>query len=66
MPKKWVILVLNVGRIVAGTQFPEPVELKRCEKLEEDLYLLEALGKTSSRLYEVLFEVSKLMNIESS
>lgn len=56
--------MLKVGEIVIGSQFPEPVEIKRCESIEGDLYLVEALGRNSSRFYELMIDHGELNSLQ--
>lgn len=52
------------GDIVRGTQFPETVEVKRFEQISEDLYIIEALGRQTSRFYEMMLEKSEAFSFQ--
>lgn len=57
--------MLKVGEVVIGSQFPEPVEIKRCESIEGELYLVEALGRNSSRFYELMIDQQELNSFQN-
>ncbi len=37
--------MFTVGEWVEGSFWPEPVEIKRCEAMDETYYVVEALGR---------------------
>lgn len=57
--------MLKVGEVVIGSQFPEPVEIKRCESIEGELYPVEALGRNSSRFYELMIDQQELNSFQN-
>ncbi|WP_174612906.1 DEAD/DEAH box helicase [Virgibacillus ihumii] len=52
--------MLAKGDIVSSTYFPEAVEIKKCESIAEDFYVVEAIGQESSKFYEVMVESKKI------
>ena len=48
--------MLRVGEIVRGPQWPETVEIKKCEPVDFGFYLVEALGRDTRAYYETLLE----------
>ncbi|KGX84856.1 DEAD/DEAH box helicase [Pontibacillus litoralis] len=56
--------MLESGTIVRGTQFPETVEVKKAEKLDDQFFLLEAIGRDSNQYYELLLEEKEIYSLE--
>lgn len=48
--------MLRAGEIVRGPQWPETVEIKKCEPSAFGFYLVEALGRDTRAYYETLLE----------
>lgn len=55
--------MLKVGEIISSSQFPETVEIKKCEEFG-DFVVIEAIGKDSSRYYELLIEPEKIQEFK--
>ncbi|MEW4278927.1 DEAD/DEAH box helicase [Priestia megaterium] len=51
--------MFNKGDIISSTYFPEAVEIKYCE-LVEDFYVLEVIGKDTNQYYELMIEQEKI------
>lgn len=50
-----VMKMFHAGEVVYGPYFPENVEVKRCELLE-DFYIIEAIGRETNQFYELMLE----------
>jgi len=48
--------MLRAGEFVRGPQWPETVEIKKCELVDFGFYLVEALGRDTRSYYETLLE----------
>lgn len=48
--------MLAVGEWVEGSFWPEPVEIKRCEALNDTYYVVEALGRTTRTYFESVLD----------
>lgn len=60
--------MLSKGEVVSGDYFPEVVEIKKCKPFD-DYYIVEAVGKDTSKYYELLLEkeqIIKLKNVEKN
>lgn len=56
--------MLKQGDTIRGVQFPETVEIKHFEKVSEDYYLIEALGRESQRFYELMIDKNEILALE--
>ncbi|MGG2093476.1 helicase-related protein [Bacillus sp. S13(2024)] len=55
--------MLAVGEIVLSSQFPESVEIKKCEAFGE-YFIIEAIGQDTNRYYEIMLEQEKLQEFK--
>ncbi|ARK30110.1 DEAD/DEAH box helicase [Halalkalibacter krulwichiae] len=56
--------MLDVGEIVKGPFWSEIVEIKKCELIDDALYVVEAIGRQSSQFYETYLEDYQLEQLE--
>ncbi|RID89026.1 helicase [Peribacillus asahii] len=56
--------MLRAGDVVKGPQFPETVEIKKCEAIDEVFYVVEAIGRTSNQFFEILVEKDSFASME--
>lgn len=56
--------MLKKGEIVGASFWPEPVQIKHVESIDEDLYLVEAVGRESNQFFENYLEKYQLQAIE--
>lgn len=56
--------MINIGDIVRGNIWPETVEIKKIEVIDENFYLIESLGRNSNKYYETLLESFQMETIE--
>lgn len=56
--------MLENGSIVRGAQFPETVEIKKCEPIDEQFYIVEAIGRDTSKFYEMMLENNDIQSLE--
>ncbi|MEH7309351.1 DEAD/DEAH box helicase, partial [Neobacillus drentensis] len=56
--------MLQIGEFVKGPYWPETVEIKKCEMIDNDLYLVEAIGKASNQFYAQYLESVQLGVVE--
>lgn len=56
--------MLHGGDVVKGAQFPETVEIKKCEAINDQFYLIEAVGRQTRRFYELMLEAAELQSLE--
>lgn len=59
-----VSLLLKKGEIVGASFWPEAVQIKQVENIDEDLYLVEAVGRESNHFYENYLEEYQLQQVE--
>ncbi|MDM8101335.1 DEAD/DEAH box helicase [Oceanobacillus oncorhynchi] len=52
------------GSIVRGAQFPEAVEIKKCEQIDDQFYIVEAIGRDTSKFYERMLEENDIHSLE--
>lgn len=57
--------MLKVGEIIKGPFWPEIVEIKNCEKIDEDLYQVEAIGRKTNKYYDRYIEKYQLEQLET-
>ncbi|MEH7248591.1 helicase-related protein [Neobacillus niacini] len=48
--------MLQIGELVKGPFWPETVEIKNCELIDDDLFLVEAIGRVSNQYYAQYLE----------
>ncbi|MBO8173522.1 MAG: DEAD/DEAH box helicase family protein [Bacillaceae bacterium] len=56
--------MLRAGEIVKGSLFPESVEIKKCECISENMYLVEALGRQSNQFFELMLDENEINTLE--
>jgi superfamily II DNA or RNA helicase len=56
--------MIKPGDIIRGMQFPETVEIKRFEKVSENFYTIEALGRQSQHFYEMMVDKDDISTFE--
>ncbi|PGQ79702.1 DEAD/DEAH box helicase [Priestia megaterium] len=56
--------MLQVGDIVKGLLWPEIVEIKKCERIQESFYRVEAYGKDTNQYYQVMVVEDQLGKLE--
>lgn len=57
--------MLKVGEIIKGPFWPEIVEIKNCEKIDEDLYQVEAIGRKTNKYYDRYIEKYQMEQLET-
>ncbi len=57
--------MLNVGEIIKGSFWPEIVEIKNCELIDDDLYLVESIGRNTNKYYDRYIEKYQLEKLET-
>jgi superfamily II DNA or RNA helicase len=56
--------MFTTGELVKGSYWPETVEIKKCDNLSGDYFIIETLGRRSSTYYQIILEKDELLNIE--
>lgn len=56
--------MFRAGDVVKGPQFPEIVEIKKCEAIDEVFYVIEAIGRNSNQFFELLVEKDSFNSME--
>jgi len=56
--------MLENGSIVRGAQFPETVEIKKCEQIDDQFYIVEAIGRDTTKFYELMLEEDDIHSLE--
>jgi len=56
--------VLQVGEVIKGPFWAETVEIKKCEIIDESLYLVEAIGRETNQFYEAYLEEDQIKQLE--
>jgi hypothetical protein len=56
--------LLEKGEIVGASFWPEPVQIKHIEDIDDDLYLVEAVGRESNQFFENYLEKHQLQEVE--
>jgi hypothetical protein len=59
-----VSILIKVGDIVTGPQFPETVEIKKKEIINDEFVSVAALGRDSNQYYDLMLEECELSSIE--
>jgi SNF2 family DNA or RNA helicase len=57
--------LLKVGEIIKGPFWPEIVEIKNCELIDADLYLVESIGRKTNKYYDSYLDRSQLEQLEN-
>jgi superfamily II DNA or RNA helicase len=55
--------MLAIGEIVSSTQFPESVEIKKCEVFG-DYFVIEGIGQETNQYYEIMIEKDKIQDFK--
>lgn len=55
--------MLAAGEVVSSTQFPESVEIKKCEAFG-DYFIIEAIGQVTNQYYEIIIEKEKVQEFK--
>lgn len=55
--------MIKVGDIARGMGWPETVEIKKIELIDDDYFIVEALGKNTNKYYETLMDKVQLGNV---
>lgn len=58
------VFMFKAGDVVKGPQFPETVEIKKCESIDDVFYVVEAIGRTSNQFFELLVEKDAFSSME--
>lgn len=56
--------MLKIGEVVSGSHWPETIEIKKYEKIDASIYLIEALGRSTRTYYETLLESYQIELLE--
>ncbi|WP_428912069.1 DEAD/DEAH box helicase [Niallia sp. Krafla_26] len=56
--------MLKVGEIIKGPFWPEIIEIKNCEQIDDDLYLVESIGRNTNKYYDRYLEQYQLEQLE--
>jgi superfamily II DNA or RNA helicase len=56
--------LLKKGEIVGASFWPEAVKIKQIENIDDDLYLVEAVGRESNQFFENYLEKHQLQEVE--
>lgn len=56
--------MIQIGEMIKGPFWPETVEIKNYEFIDDDLYLVEAIGRTSNQYYAQYLESYQIEMIE--
>lgn len=57
--------MLKIGEIIKGSFWPEIVEIKHFEEIDEDLYLVESIGRKTNKYYEQYLDKAQLSQLEN-
>lgn len=57
--------MLKIGEIIKGSFWPEIVEIKHFEEIDEDLYLVESIGRKTNKYYEQYLDKVQLSQLEN-
>ncbi|MFC4402381.1 helicase-related protein [Gracilibacillus xinjiangensis] len=52
------------GSIIRGAQFPETVEVKKCEQIDDQFFIVEAIGRDTSQFYELMLEENDIQSLD--
>ncbi|MEH6954447.1 DEAD/DEAH box helicase [Neobacillus drentensis] len=56
--------MLKAGEIIKGPFWPEIVEIKNCELIDEGLYVVESIGRQTNKYYDRYLEQYQLEQLE--
>jgi superfamily II DNA or RNA helicase len=56
--------MLHVGDVVKGSLWPEIVEIKKYESIQDSFYLVEAVGRDTNKYYQTMILPEQLSSIE--
>lgn len=56
--------MLKAGEIIKGPFWPEIVEIKNCELIDDGLYVVESIGRQTNKYYDRYLEQSQLEQLE--
>lgn len=56
-------MTLAIGEIISSSQFPESVEIKRCDVFGE-YFIIEAIGQETNQFYERMIEQDKIQEFK--
>lgn len=59
-----MLFLLKKGEIVGGPFWPETVQVKHVELIDDDLYLVETVGRESNQFFENYLEKHQLQEVE--
>lgn len=59
-----MLFLLKKGEIVGASFWPEAVQIKHVESIDDDLYLVEAVGRESNQFFENYLEKHQLLEVE--
>ncbi|WP_026834101.1 DEAD/DEAH box helicase [Exiguobacterium undae] len=57
--------MLKVGEIIKGSFWPEIVEIKHFEEIDDDLFLVESIGRKTNKYYEQYLDRTQLGQLEN-
>lgn len=57
--------MLKVGEIIKGSFWPEIVEIKHFEEIDDDLFLVESIGRKTNKYYEQYLDREQLAQLEN-
>lgn len=57
--------MLKVGEIIKGSFWPEIVVIKHFEEIDDDLYLVESIGRKTNKYYEQYLDKNQLSQLEN-
>jgi len=57
--------MIKVGEIIKGSFWPEIVEIKHFEAIDDDLFLVESIGRKTNKYYEQYLDQTQLNQLEN-
>lgn len=57
--------MLKIGAIIKGPFWPEIVVIKHFEEIDDDLYLVESIGRKTNKYYEQYLDKAQLSQLEN-
>lgn len=57
-------MLIRAGDIIKGPFWAEIVEIKRCEPIDQSLFLVEAIGRQTREYYETYLELHQIESLE--
>lgn len=58
--------MLKVGELTSGPFWPEMVEIRKCERIGDTLFIVEALGCKTNQYYEQILNLEDIERLEKS